>query len=139
MTKPRMSLSRKLSILAASLCTIAAMVVALAHWNPVPAGNNALQITAVRALTNSARLWDGAFSPDGTLYATAAVDGEVNLWRTRDGSNIRTLKHPQGVTSLAFTPDGQTIITGSFDQLVRRWNAADGKLLQAMVGHSDVV
>src|SRR4051812_8861575 len=123
-----MSLSRKISAVLAIIFFIFVLLAVLARMNPVPAGNGALFFAPGRILNADERVWDGAFSPDGKLFATACVNGKVAIWNVDDGTTVRTLVHPQGVTSLAFTPDGQILITGSFDSQVRRWRVADGTL-----------
>jgi WD40 repeat protein len=62
-----------------------------------------------------------AFSPDGQILATSSVDSTVKLWRVGDGKLLRTLQHPEGVTSIAFSPDGQQLVSGSYDSKVRLW------------------
>jgi WD40 repeat protein len=61
-----------------------------------------------------------AFSPDGTLLASAGGDQQVVLWKvTRDDSDSYaveatpgTLLQTQIILSLAFSPDGQTLAAG---------------------------
>ena len=57
-----------------------------------------------------------AFSPDGTLVASADREGRVRLWSTSDGAVVRELAkppNPRGLTtdafngSVAFSPDGR--------------------------------
>jgi WD40 repeat protein/serine/threonine protein kinase len=56
-----------------------------------------------------------AFSPDGTLLASAS-EKEVKVWDPTTGKEERTLtsKEPcSGVTGLAFSPDGQRLARGA--------------------------
>lgn len=81
-----------------------------------------------------------AFSPDGGLIATAAgansADGDspdttVNIWRTGDGTLVRSLSgHIGGSTGVAFSADGQTVISAGLDLTLRFWRVADGALVR---------
>ena len=73
------------------------------------------------------------YSPDGSLIATASLDGTIRFWDAADGSPIRTLTgHGGGVNSIAFSPDGQLIVSGSDDRTARLWSATDGSLLRIL-------
>ena len=76
---------------------------------------------------------DVVYSPDGSLIATASLDGTIRFWDAADGSPIRTLTgHGGGVNSIAFAPDGQLIVSGSDDRTARLWSATDGSLLRIL-------
>ncbi|HET9767097.1 MAG TPA: hypothetical protein VFS60_09625 [Thermoanaerobaculia bacterium] len=71
-----------------------------------------------------------AFSPDGTLLATAG--GGLKLWNVADGSLVRSIS--VGAASIAFSPDGQTLAesgSGSSynSRFVRLVRLADGAVL----------
>jgi WD40 repeat protein len=89
-----------------------------------------------------------AFSPDGKRLASACkrsadaqgkpLAGEVRVWDTATGQEVRTLKgHTGAVWSVAFSPDGQRLASagGDYDlqqgrQLpgeVRVWAAGSGQ------------
>jgi WD40 repeat protein len=49
-----------------------------------------------------------AFSPDGAILASGALDGAINLWQVSDGKLLKTLKgHTDNVMGVAFTKDGR--------------------------------
>lgn len=78
-----------------------------------------------------------AFSPNGTMIASASNDYTVRLWRT-DGKLLHTLEgHNLRVTSVAFHPSGRSLVSGGADKAVRIWNI-DGKLLR-VITTKDVV
>jgi len=65
-----------------------------------------------------------AFSPDGKAFALACGDGTIALHGAADGSELRTLRHGGGVTSLAFSPDGRRLATACGDGPVLVWDVA---------------
>lgn len=80
-----------------------------------------------------------AFSPDAQMLATSSVDHTVKLWRVSDGKLVRTLVHPQGVTSIDFSRDGQWLVSGSYDGAVRVWRVLDGALVRTIAGRGATV
>lgn len=54
-----------------------------------------------------------AFSPDGTLLATASDDGTASLAATADGREIARLRHESEVYSVMFSSDSQYLMTAS--------------------------
>jgi WD40 repeat protein len=67
-----------------------------------------------------------AFSPDGTMLATASYDGTVRLWNVADRRSAGPSLVPVGdggVTGLAFSPDGKLLATAA-DKYVQLWDVA---------------
>src|ERR1051326_5084773 len=69
-----------------------------------------------------------AFSPDGTILASAATNNMTALFRAADGTLLRLL---DGTGPPAFTPDGRNLaLVGANGVTI--WNVADGALLQTL-------
>jgi WD40 repeat protein len=63
-----------------------------------------------------------AFSPDGTLVATAHTDGTARIWDVRAGTELMTLRgHTDQVQDVAFSPNGRFVVTTSADGTARLW------------------
>jgi WD40 repeat protein len=81
-----------------------------------------------------------AYSPDGSLIASASRDRTIRLWRVSDGVLLRTLRgHTYTVNSVAFSPDGNLIASASTDATIRLWRVSDGVLLRTLTGHTSDV
>jgi len=77
-----------------------------------------------------------AFAPDGKWLATAGYDGEILLWETATGRQVRRLEGARGtVWTLDYAPGGERLAAAGEDGKVRVWNPADGRLLLTLAGH----
>ena len=67
-----------------------------------------------------------AYSPDGTMLASASLDQRVLVW---DTSSLRVVAefrgHELGVITVAFSPGGQRLLSGGSDGKICVWNLAD--------------
>jgi WD40 repeat protein len=89
-------------------------------------------------------IWDVAFSPDGTMFASASEDTTVKLW-SLDGTLIRTLEgHSARINAVTFIPPnaglpaawGTVIASASWDHTVKLWSL-DGTLRLTLEGHEE--
>ncbi|MDT0330007.1 AAA family ATPase [Nocardiopsis lambiniae] len=80
-----------------------------------------------------------AWSPDGTLVATASRDGIARLWDT-DGGLVRELRGHLGMVEMAaWSPGSRRLATASRDHTVRVWDAGSGETLLRFTDATDVV
>ena len=79
-----------------------------------------------------------AFSPDGTLLATACLDKKTRIWGVADGVLRATLTGPDdGVTAVSFARGGSLLATASEDGTVRVWDTGNWAVQRALThpGH----
>jgi WD40 repeat protein len=83
---------------------------------------------------------DVAYSPDGTILATASADSTIKLWDSASGKELRTLRgHHQPVLCLAFSSSGKFLASGSLDQTVWLWSIPGGEAVRVYHGHREQV
>lgn len=70
-----------------------------------------------------------AFSPDGSLVATAGWDRTARVWDFRTGKELTRLNHPGAVERIAWSPDGGRLLTACSDKKHRVWEWRSGKEL----------
>jgi hypothetical protein len=81
-----------------------------------------------------------AFSPDGQLLAASTLQGQLRLWRVRDGQLLMAfVGHTTGIDTICFSPDGKVLVSGSGDHTIRLWDVNTGRLLKTMAGHTNPV
>ena len=77
-----------------------------------------------------------AFSPDGTLLATASLDQTVKIWSTAAWTLRQTLTGSgTGVVSVAFSPNGQELVSGGLDGRLKLWDLS-GACLRTIAAHA---
>lgn len=80
-----------------------------------------------------------AFSPDGSLLASASSDNTIKLWNPATGQEMQTLRgHTFSVFKLAFSPDG-LLASASADSSIGLWNLDTGQEVHVLLKHTDYV
>lgn len=71
---------------------------------------------------------DVAFSPNGTVFATADLNGSIRLWNLITRRVIATLLDPdsQGVSAVAFSSQGTTLAAGDRNGGTYLWKLSGG-------------
>ncbi|MGD9979687.1 MAG: TIR domain-containing protein [Hyphomonadaceae bacterium] len=84
---------------------------------------------------------NAALTPDGSVFATAGVDGAARLWNARTGEAVGApLRHGDGnVYSVSFSGDGRLLASGGDDRMARLWDAHTGVSAGAPLQHESEV
>jgi len=122
------------------------------------AGGGNIQISPQRPLDNRVYVWSVngttqtprfvlaghtspvqalAFSPDGSLLASAGDDQQIILWNMADGTEVRRMtgQHTNGILSLAFSPDGSRLASGGREASIILWDVTSGAFIRRFQGH----
>lgn len=76
-----------------------------------------------------------AFSADGTLLATAGLDGLVNVWNPEDGKLITTISGPASIEWIQFHPSLPALLVGDKAGMTWMFNAQTAKCAKVYSCH----
>lgn len=67
---------------------------------------------------------------DGSLFTSTNKNGVVNIWETRNGTQLRALTsgYTDSFTTLAFTNDGKNLVSGNSAGEVEYWDINTGNI-----------
>jgi WD40 repeat protein/tRNA A-37 threonylcarbamoyl transferase component Bud32 len=79
-----------------------------------------------------------AWSPDGSMIASASGDNTVQVWNASTGENLLIYRgHSNPVSAVVWSADGTQVISASDN--VQVWDASSGNLIFTYSGHSNNV
>ena len=71
------------------------------------------------------------FSPKDAYLATAAIDGDIEIWDGTSYEHHKTLKwHTAPVTAMQFSKDLKSLVSGCGSGIVQRWDLATGAYVE---------
>ena len=83
---------------------------------------------------------DVAFSPNGTLLATASHDGATRIYDVRRHKRVQAVRdRKKPVLGVAFSPDGKQLATAGGDGAVRIWDVRTGDRVYSIPDHVEAV
>lgn len=93
----------------------------------------------VRTLSaHGADVFAVGYSSDGAMLASAS--GKLHLWKTSDGSLVRTIAaHTGAVYDVTFHPTKPYVLTAGYDNSIKVWDVKTGALVQTLAGHTGPV
>jgi serine/threonine protein kinase len=143
--RPGHSRRRRIGLAALAVVVLAAAagIAAATHGiftHRPPAGSQAAAVVVTRIGTladpGSAGVDAVAFSPDGSMLATADRNGSLYLWDTATDKRSATIRDPgsNGVNSAAFSMNGRMLAAGDQNGSAYTWNLATRQLSATLTG-----
>ncbi|MDI9348565.1 MAG: WD40 repeat domain-containing protein [Candidatus Symbiobacter sp.] len=84
----------------------------------IPAQSPVSQSPAATKLAWKGALLSLALSPDGEYLAAGLGEGELHVWRMRDGTDLRMSGYGAKIKSVAWTPDGRYLLGSGVPEMM---------------------
>ncbi|KAJ5618683.1 hypothetical protein N7528_006794 [Penicillium herquei] len=102
--------------------------------------NGELVRTTVARFDDKSETNSAAFSPDGQLIASGALNCSIYLWNSTSGEVVRKLVGHSDTTELiVFSPDGQLVASASGEHTIKLWDVTTGDLKHTLRSHLDII
>lgn len=94
--------------------------------------------TSLTLQGHSGKVYDIAFSPNGSMLISGSGDETVRLWNPVTGKLLQThhgswwTGHRGLVHAVAFNPKGDTFASASWDKTIKLWDVQTGQRLHAL-------
>jgi WD40 repeat protein len=102
-----------------------------------------------RTLHAEASIYSLAYSPNGSLLASAELGNTIQIWDGLSGEKLLEMNWPGAVnrvgspndyiSSVTFNPQGNLLAAGSSDAVVTLWGIPAGQFLLPFTGHTQAV
>lgn len=83
--------------------------------------SDALEISKVIQTSHNSAVYSIAFHPEVKTVITSGDDRNIQIWDTKDGSNLSTIRTPYNLSTLTISPDGQYIAAYDSHGTTRLW------------------
>jgi len=94
---------------------------------------------AVRIKEHKGAVTDIAWSPDGSLFASAGWDGLIKIWNS-DGEPVRVLQgHTGKIQGIARRPDGAALVSATKNRELFVWDVRSGEIIDKLPGHTKAI
>jgi WD40 repeat protein len=80
-----------------------------------------------------------AYSPDGSLVASADIDDGLLLWDGRTGTLKNTFPKRNVIQTITFSPDSKLLLAGGYNKTIDIWDLQSNTLLKSLTGHVEYV
>lgn len=80
-----------------------------------------------------------AYSPDGSLVASADLDHALLLWDGGTGKLKHTFPERNVIQAVTFSPDSKLLLAGGYNNTIDIWDLQTNKLLKSLTGHTNYI